>query len=475
MFRKAYLLILLFLWCSPSLLGPSLLAQPLNRPEASSHSNLNYRGWGVFHYYLNSKYFDELGYFNLYPCAFNSTLNQDNRLWWVARDLHTYAMTNSLPPCPKDLFSEERKRSFEQDLSFIVEHTQQPRWGEVLTDKGFNPTPMWGVLAGRLAEQAPLQGGFLRQAIFEIDRASLLLSLILIGVFEGWACALWTALLLGAFFGTSGGLTGHYLQFLWLPLLIGSFLCWKRGRVGRSTFMVGIAAGLQAFPIIFAAPLLLHSFIHRPRVALRASLSLGAALCIAFLIGSQSTRGVSAWSEWREKIHLQSEYLAFEPFNIGFKNMVHGAFLQKAHFAESYETDNPFTLADIESARPFKTVVTAAQCLMALIICAFIIRCRDPRLIFAMGLPLLFVLLNLSPYYYLCLSCLPLFVWDAKLLRKPAVVLISLLFIAHVYFVFHRGYITFEVTPHAFSKIGIFFVLGIISYLVVKQPECPAK
>ena len=29
----------------------------------------SYNVWNVFHYYLGAKYFSEIGYFNLYPCA----------------------------------------------------------------------------------------------------------------------------------------------------------------------------------------------------------------------------------------------------------------------------------------------------------------------------------------------------------------------------------------------------------------------
>src|SRR5579862_2337503 len=60
----------------------------------------SYGAWGIFHYYLGSKYIKELGYFGLYSCAIeaNSADWQTTRL---VRNLYTYQLVRptQLPKC----------------------------------------------------------------------------------------------------------------------------------------------------------------------------------------------------------------------------------------------------------------------------------------------------------------------------------------------------------------------------------------
>jgi hypothetical protein len=84
----------------------------------------------VIYYYTNSKYFDELGHFDLYPAILVADQEGANRLRNIRsfRDLHTYdhvrrdrALTEERIKEIKGKFTPERWESFKNDVDFLTQ------------------------------------------------------------------------------------------------------------------------------------------------------------------------------------------------------------------------------------------------------------------------------------------------------------------------------------------------------------------
>lgn len=157
-------------------------------------------GWGIFHYYLGAKYFRELDYASFYACALAADL--DGRRVWHAntrvRNLSSYAIVgrDDVAPCPNGRFSPARWRDFTGDVAVLQKIMPEGQREGVLTDKGFNPPPSWGVLAGWVANRLPLGNVTAAKIVFNLDLMFALISLIWIasstlpGSPHSWPCRL---------------------------------------------------------------------------------------------------------------------------------------------------------------------------------------------------------------------------------------------------------------------------------------------
>ncbi len=113
------------------------------------------------HYYLGSKYFEELGYEHLYTAMLRAEaeLTPGRFSTLEARDL----TTNELVPIRelllrsdevKAAFTPERWQDWLQDVALFREQLG-PQWKTLYADHGFNPTPLWPLLGGTLAQHVP--------------------------------------------------------------------------------------------------------------------------------------------------------------------------------------------------------------------------------------------------------------------------------------------------------------------------------
>jgi len=117
--------------------------------------------YDLIHYYLNTKYFDELGYYDLYPAAILVDLENGGPRYgspsrYMAQNEagHGYMPIDHAVSEGKRVrstrFTAERWEAFEHD--FLVLHRDMPGlnktlWAELILDHGFNGTPPWTTLA----------------------------------------------------------------------------------------------------------------------------------------------------------------------------------------------------------------------------------------------------------------------------------------------------------------------------------------
>jgi len=94
------------------------------------------QGWGMYHYYVGAKYFEEVGYFDLYECTITETTPR--------RDLRTYDYRLDDPDCTSN-FTPERYQQFHDDIIASEFYPQ------AMIDKGYNGSPTWTAIFGTLA------------------------------------------------------------------------------------------------------------------------------------------------------------------------------------------------------------------------------------------------------------------------------------------------------------------------------------
>ena len=111
--------------------------------------------WGVFHYYLGAKYFDELGYHGLYEQTLVADKESTRRLLKVqlVRNLSTYQREKAsrYRDLPRSAaWTDARWEEFKKDLGWFLERRDPVFWANIIVDRGYNPSPAWHAIGSTL-------------------------------------------------------------------------------------------------------------------------------------------------------------------------------------------------------------------------------------------------------------------------------------------------------------------------------------
>lgn len=294
-----------------------------------AHVNfLAFHGRGVFvhghdlaHYYLGSKYAPEIGYGELYAAVARAEVEIHGRLPVDhARDLATGGVIPSerlLEPgdAVRRRFVEQRWHAFLADVEAV--HARiGPRIAEFLNDHGYNPTPVWSLVGGTIANLVPAGSGAGITALSAID--PLLLAVAFAAV--AWSFGVETALLAVAYYGLLYGATFHwvggaFLRHLWFAgVLIGASLA-HRGWAIAAGCCLALATTLRVFPVFLlvapAAGAARRIFRRdaRGRDDLRLVLAFGAAGVVLALATFALAGGIERWLEFRHNIDAHTASL----------------------------------------------------------------------------------------------------------------------------------------------------------------------
>jgi len=176
-----------------------------------------------YHYYLGSKYSREVGYLYLYECVTVATWENTGQLKHrgVRRmDDYTYTSGESVvreAEKYRRLFSHERWEAFKKDVGFFDEQLGR-RFVMVTQDMGYNPTPVWNMVARAITNRVSTRHIGL---LVYLD-----LALIALMFFAVWAAFDFrTALLALAFFCTCFPMSythsrGGFLRLDWVMMLV---------------------------------------------------------------------------------------------------------------------------------------------------------------------------------------------------------------------------------------------------------------
>ncbi len=284
-----------------------------------SRPGAGFKGTDVFHYYMGSKYFSEVGYFDLYHCTIlaltDSGVESRFELPKIRdqRTLRIHTPETALAAarqCRKQ-FSDDRWRAFAKDIDWFNEKFQADRWRILLFDHGYNPSPVWNAIGGAVTSRVSL-----RSAAFEwlihADRFLMLGALALIV----WAFGLEAAALSAVVWGT-GQHWGHawigdsLLRNLWLFAVIAGLCSLKKRKEFLAGGMLALASLLRVFPAIFVLGFVVGCGAAAERktdwkpAARRFALGVASAGLLLLLFAAMSSEwGATAFLEFYEKISV---------------------------------------------------------------------------------------------------------------------------------------------------------------------------
>lgn len=432
----------------------------------------HYRQWGVFHYYVGAKYLKELGYFNLYNCAVES----GNSAWEkirIVRDLRSYKLLSDdkIPKCPNENFSEDRLKKFREDVSLITAKEYPQYWAEVATDKGFNPPPSWAAIAGPIAYSFSPENEFISSIIFNLDVVFIIIAGVVVFLISGPLAALITLVLALLYFGTFGIIGNNFLQYAWFPALCASIAFHKKGRFGSSGITLGIASALQVFPAVFLIPIAVSSvlaLLKKDFTNFKKNIfflfSFFCTVILFALMGILHTGKTGIWFEWYEKITTHRNYINGEVFNIGLPNLIteFGASDRSNSFSytEAYDTT-------IARGGIFSENLTIWLIIITIYFTISVIALRRNVNPFVIGFIPMYLLMSLSPFYYLSLSLIPFALWENKKLRIASIVSLLCLYILNLVLIYPRMYyISFNYNMHLISELSVFGFFKVLLFLI---------
>ncbi len=364
----------------------------------------------VAHYYLGSKYFGELGYENLYAAMLRAEAEvYGNRLVArEARDLTTNELVDARQLLlhsdeVKAAFAPARWEEFKRDVAHFRE-ALGPQYAGIFVDHGFNPTPLWPLLGGALANLVPAGSASGILALTLIDPLLLALAFAAVVWAFGWDAALLGAIHFCLIFGASFGWTGGaFLRYLWFASLLIAVSCLQRQRHLLAGFLLAVAAGLRVFPAFFVLPILLKAFqswwsgqgVSRPHR--RFLLGCGLSAAGLFLATALAGRGIAAWEEFGSHMRVHVETIS--PNSVGLTG------------ALSYHHTPPRLTAEemhAEQARRARIHRLQLATLFAatLAAVALLVPGMDDVAAVVLGVPLVLTGLDLAAYYYVFLVLL---------------------------------------------------------------------
>jgi hypothetical protein len=211
-----------------------------------------------FHYYLGSKYFPELGYFDLYACSVQ-VIHGDGPLPADLTEITDLRSKRRRPaaevmaaaPRCRDAFSAERWAAFGVDLESFHTLLGDAGFHRVLRDHGYNPSPAWTLIGGALAAQVPPTP----LGLWLLARIDLALLALLFGAL-GWTFGFDAMCVAAIAWGASGHTryqwTGDaFLRHLWLATSVIGVCLLARRRPAASGAFVAMAALERVFPACF--------------------------------------------------------------------------------------------------------------------------------------------------------------------------------------------------------------------------------
>jgi hypothetical protein len=357
----------------------------------------------IAHYYLGSKYFQELGYGDLYTAMIRAEAEQDQGHFAspIVRDLST----NQAVPVEsllaksdrvKGRFSPDRWRDFSQDAAFFRNEIGSS-YRMFLSDHGFNPSPVWAWIGGFIANHVPVTGlGAYGLAL--IDPILLIAALLAVA----WAFDRETALLAVIYFTVIFGASfdwvgGAFLRHLWFAAVIIGACCVQKGRHELGGGLFALASLLRIFPALLVAGLALRTageLVGNRRIGdghRRFWSGFTAISCVLLVSSLVWAGGIASWIAFHRNLAVHME--SWSSNVVGLTNAL--ALWSSLLAGGARSGAELFAWRDTTYHVQLATVLP-----LAVIVVAMLAQHMDDLPVIASGMLLIITGLNLTAYYY---------------------------------------------------------------------------
>ena len=370
-----------------------------------------------FHYYLGSKYFDEIGYDRLYTCTAVAEVEAGRRSAIERAKIRALGGSNLVVPMRETFvlseperctrhFTPERWRAFKADVEWFYSVSRGEYWDKMKKDHGYNPPPVWTMTGQLLASLAPAGDHFFK-LLAAIDVLLQLGALLLVR----WAFGQRIMAIAAVFWGCNAPASflftcGAFLRQDWYFLFVAALCLARKRRFGLSGAALTWSTALRIFPgvaFVGVALVMLFDVIRKRRLARDyRHFMLGSALSGALLFGAScAVTGLDAYRAFAAHIALHKDTPLTN--NMGLEMLL----------AQSWEGRMQFTLDSRldDDVQPWKEGYTSrkhARRPLQLTLAALVLGwtawalsgIRRLWVGMALSLPLMLSLLNLTCYYY---------------------------------------------------------------------------
>jgi hypothetical protein len=268
----------------------------------------------LYHYYLGSKYFTEVGYERLYACTAIAEveLGRGSHIRTLKiRDLggsnllvpttETYVFSD--PDQCKRHFEPDRWRSFKSDVAWFESSARGDYWDNMRGDHGYNPPPVWTMTGKFFADLAAPSDAFFK-LLASIDVMLQLGVLLMLNWAFGWRVMTLAAVFFGCNLPANIHWTcGAFLRQDWVFFFTAAICLARKRRFELSGAALAWSSLLRIFPVvaftgvglIMAFHWLRHRRLHRDHIRF----ALGALLAGTLLIGaSVRVTGADAYPDF---------------------------------------------------------------------------------------------------------------------------------------------------------------------------------
>ncbi|MCO4745605.1 MAG: hypothetical protein KC912_12505 [Proteobacteria bacterium] len=453
----------------------------------------------ITYYYLNSKYFDELGYTNLYEAMLLADLEGPKRVApkiRTIRSLVTYKEVRAkqalAESTAKEEFSPERWASFKHDTDWFLsrrvqEHGIRGLQKNFFVDHGYNPPPTWTLFGGTLSNLVSVEN---MKGIASVDLVLVLLLFLAIGWVFGPDVALIAAVWYVATFSSRWPVLTHsLLRFDWVVALAGGVVALKARRHSLAGGLFAWSALSRIFPFIFGVPLIAKMGwdVYQTREvapSTRKFLTGGVLTTVVLVLAAWAYTGTAGFVDGAENAVKHSSQYSSQKVGLGdalfFRGEVNrdemrhqpcGPF-ERFVGSDCKEHDNIAGKGELIDL--IETDLRVFGVLIILLVCAYAIRSKRPlHQLPALAVLPLFVLTNPSYYYYILRIVLVLF--HAEDLKKRSnVVGLTWLFVMEV--VSHwtklQGYERYTTTATlSWMFIAYFLMVGWLLYTELPEED----
>ena len=393
-------------------------------------TTLNYARWGertVFekidtydlsHYYLNSKYFDELGYYDLYPAMMLADYSNDGPHFQDgSRYMAQNAAGHGMKPISHALkrgewvkenqFTPERWEAFEHDSLYLQRELKgftSKLWRQMIQDHGYNGTPPWTTIARPLASIVPVESikllGFVDLGLIVAATGAT------VWAFGGPAASwLWIFLMCG--YSTRWPtITWSYLRYDYICALIIGMAFVKKGKYLLAGVMTGWAATMRLFPAMYLYGPGMKGLIGLTGVGLKSRIVHKKLLVLAggFLLSVGALQGLAVADLGAEQVQVHFENMVDHNSSDQLSSRRVGLALALPYYPgqdvpKFIELERKET---IESQKPLRFAIAG----VVMLLLGFGLRNARDEETYAVGFIPFFLLTTASYYYYVARATL---------------------------------------------------------------------
>lgn len=291
--------------------------------------------WNVFHYVLASKYFDEVGYFDLYKAAYMAD-EENLHMFEKAknmRDMYTYKnepiddmLSESERARVRGAFSDDRWKEFCTDLKTVLRlKNSRQYWIGPLLDRGFNPSPAWLGFHYLMLNRIDISRTKNLIAVCRIGDIFLIVSFGILIAYFGYRQGLLAIFWFNLHYGNAERMLGGYFSYDWFFAFVAAICLYQSRRWIGSAFFMAFSAVSRGFPAAALANSGIEwciSFAKNRKFdrSLTIYFVSFALTCSALgLLGGVTKHGFKAWSEWDNKISIHSKNHVLGENRLGLK------------------------------------------------------------------------------------------------------------------------------------------------------------